>query len=234
MKVLVVDDERLARAELRRLLREHPEIEIVGDAADVAEAVAKVKDISPDLLFLDVEMPSGTGFDVLERLEDVPSVIFTTAFESYAVRAFQVSAVDYLLKPIEPSRLAASLERVRVQVKAREAKGRAPMERLFVRDGPLCMLVELADVRLLESEGNYARLHLEGKQPLLLRSLNYLEGRLDPEQFVRANRRQLVNLRWVQGVEPGPAGSLVLTLNGGGQVEMSRRQSAELRRRLEP
>ena len=232
MRALLVDDERLARSELRRLLRDFPDVEVAGEAAHVAEAEERVRALRPDLVFLDIEMPGGTGFDLLERLEDVPAVIFTTAYDAYAVKAFEVNALDYLLKPIEQPRLAAALERARSRTAARP---RGPsMERVFVRDGELCLLVELADVKLFESEGNYARLHLDGKQPLLLRSLNYLEEKLDPERFVRANRQQLVNLRWVERIEPGPAGNLVLTLKDGREVEMSRRQSLKFRRKLEP
>ncbi|HEY8208232.1 MAG TPA: response regulator [Myxococcaceae bacterium] len=232
MKALIVDDERLARSELRRLLRDFPDVEIAGEASHVAEAEERARALAPELIFLDIEMPGGSGFDLLERLEDVPAVIFTTAYDAYAVKAFQVNALDYLLKPIEPSRLAAALEKVRSRAAVR-ARGPA-LERVFVRDGELCLLVELAEVKLFESEGNYARLHLDGKQPLLLRSLNYLEEKLDPERFVRANRQQLVNLRWVDRIEPGPSGNLVLTLKTGREVEMSRRQSLKFRRQMEP
>lgn len=233
MKTLLVDDERLARAELRRLLQPFSDVEIIGDAAHVAEAVERVHSLQPELIFLDIELAGGTGFDVLEQLEAVPEVIFTTAFDQYAVRAFEVNALDYLLKPIEPSRLAAALDRVRAKAKPRQPE-RAPLERIFVRDGDACMLIDLAEVRWFESEGNYARLRLDGRQPLLLRSLNYLEGRLDPGMFVRANRQQLINLRWVDRIEPGPAGNLVVAMRGGREIEMSRRQSLKFRKRLEP
>jgi two-component system LytT family response regulator len=232
VRALIVDDERLARSELRRLLRDFPDVEVVGEAAHVEEAAERARALSPELIFLDIEMPGGSGFDLLERLEDVPAVIFTTAYEAYAVRAFEVSALDYLLKPVETPRLAAALEKARSRAAARPPG--PSLERVFVRDGELCLLVELAEVRRFESEGNYARLHLDGgKQPLLLRSLNYLEEKLDPSRFVRANRQQLVNLRWVERIEPGPSGNLVLAMKDGREVEMSRRQSLKFRRRME-
>jgi two-component system LytT family response regulator len=237
LRALVVDDERLARTELRRLLREHQDVEVIGEAAHVDQAVERASALVPDLLFLDIEMPGGSGFDVLQRLEEPPMVVFTTAFDAYAVKAFEFNALDYLLKPVEPGRLAAALARVRARKSAAPPPGvaRPPLQRVFVRDGELCLLVELISVRLVESEGNYSRLHVDGqaKQPLLLRSLNYLEERLDPECFFRANRRQLVNVKRVERIEAGRKGNLVLVLDGGAlEVEMSRRQSVEFRRRM--
>ena len=235
MRALIVDDERLARAELKRLLAPFPEVQVVGEAANADEAARLVEALAPDLLFLDIEMPGGSGFDLLARLEHVPRVIFTTAYDTHAVRAFEVNALDYLLKPIEPARLARALERL--PPVAAEPPAPSPprhLERVFVRDGELCWFVELSDVPLFESEGNYARLHLPGKQPLLARSLNYLEEHLAPEDFFRASRQHLVNLRWVEAVELGPGGRLVLRLRGGREVEMSRRQSQKFRERMSP
>jgi len=233
MRVLIVDDERLARAELRRLLAAFPDIEVVGEATHVDEACQRAEALAPDLLLLDIQMPGGTGFDVLARLESPPDVVFTTAFDSHAVRAFQVNALDYLLKPIEPERLAEALERVRQRVQARApAPPRAPLDRIFVRDGERCWLVQLSQVPLISSEGNYARLHLEGHQPLVLRSLNQLEERLDPARFFRASRQHLINLDFVEGMEPGPSGTLIARLGGGREVELSRRQSQRLRELL--
>jgi two-component system, LytTR family, response regulator len=230
MKALLVDDERLARAELRRLLRVHPQVDVVGEAANVVEASAKVAELSPDLLFLDIDMPGGSGFDLLSSLEAAPAVIFTTAYDEHALRAFEVNALDYLLKPVEPARLAAALLRVRPPPSPPPSGAPPYLERLFVRDGERCFFVPLSEVRMFGSEGNYARLHLGGSyEPLLPRSLNYLEERLDPAHFFRASRKDLVNLRWVQHVEPGPGASLVLMMDGGREVEMSRRQAARFR-----
>jgi two-component system, LytTR family, response regulator len=223
MKALIVDDERLARVELRRLLGAHPEVEIVGEARDGNEACDLVRKLSPDLLFLDIQMPGKTGFEVLEALDDVPQVIFTTAYDEYAIRAFEVNALDYLMKPIAPARLAASLARVR------PVSGVPRLEQVFVRDGERCWILRLPEIFLLESEGNYTRLYFGSERPLIRRSLNALEEQLDPAMFFRADRRQILNLKWIEKVEVAISGGLLVTLRGGRTVEMSRRQSARLR-----
>lgn len=226
MKALIIDDERLARGELRRLLRAHPAIDVVGEAANVAEARGRIEVLAPELLFLDIEMPGGSGFDLLTGLEALPQVIFTTAYDAHAVRAFEVNALDYLLKPVDPVRLGTAIERALGQpVECNRSTG---LERVFIRDGDRCWFVTLDEVPVLTSEGNFARLLLPGHQPLLARSLNYLETRL-AGRFFRASRQQLVNLRLVERIEPGPAGTLVLTMRGGTDVEMSRRQSLRFR-----
>lgn len=237
MRVLIVDDERLARAELRRLLSAFPDVEVVGEAAHVEQARQQVAALAPDLLLLDIQMPGGTGFDVLEQLDEPPEVVFTTAYDAHAVRAFSVNALDYLLKPIEAERLAEALERVRQRGHVQRAPEPprttgAPLERVFVRDGERCWLVQLSQVPLISSEGNYSRLHLPGHQPLLLRSLSYLEEKLDPARFFRASRQHLINLDFVETLEPGPGGTLVARLRGGTEVEMSRRQSQHFRERM--
>jgi len=223
MKALIVDDERLARQELRRLLAQHPEIEIAGEARNGEEALALAAQLSPDLLFLDIQMPQMSGFDVLERLDDVPQVIFTTAYDAYAIKAFEVNALDYLMKPVAPSRLAAALAKVRPR------SGPTRLERVFVRDGDRCWIVALPDIFLLESEGNYTRVHFNGQRPLIRKSLNALEEQLDPAVFFRANRKEILNLKWIDKVDLGVAGGLSVTLRGGRAVEMSRRQSGRLR-----
>lgn len=223
MRALIIDDERLARVELRRLLAVHPEVEIAGEAGHGEEAIERISELAPDLIFLDIEMPGMTGFHLLERLDGVPQVIFTTGYDQYAIKAFEVNALDYLLKPIAPERLAAALARVRPAAPARR------LEQVFVRDGERCWIVRLADVFLLESEGNYTRLCFGKERPLIRRSLNALEEQLDPATFFRANRRQIVNLKWVDQTAVGIAGALTMTLRGGAEVEISRRAAARLR-----
>ena len=227
MKAMIVDDEPLARRELRRLLADFPEIEIVGEAANAAETVAGVESWSPELLFLDIQMPGESGFDVLARLEHVPRVIFTTAYDHHAVRAFEVNALDYLLKPIEPERLAAAIAKAHVAGTESPAPSRpeATIERLFVRDGPRCWFVPLREVCLMMSEGNYVRLYWGKSRPLLARPLSSLEQRLDPGHFFRANRRQIINFDFIEAVEPGVGGQLHVQLRGGPEVEISRRQA---------
>ncbi|PWT89359.1 MAG: DNA-binding response regulator, partial [Proteobacteria bacterium] len=174
-------------------------------------------------LFLDIQMPGMTGFDLLERLDDVPQVVFTTAYDQFAIRAFEVNALDYLLKPVAPARLAAAL------AKLRPRQERPRLEQVFVRDGDRCWIVRLADIFLLESEGNYTRLHFAGERPLIRRSLNALEEQLDSDLFFRAGRKEIINLKWIDKVDLAVGGGLEVTLRGGRVVEMSRRQSLRLR-----
>lgn len=226
MKALIVDDERMARQELRRLLAAHAEIEVTAEARTGEEALKLISTHRPDVLFLDVRMPGMTGFEMLEQLDNVPQVILTTAYDEYALQAFEVSALDYLVKPVAPDRLAKAVAKLRPRA------ARSSIERVFVRDGERCWLVRVADISLLESEGNYTRIHFGRERPLIPRSLAALEERLDPAMFFRAGRRQMVNLKWIERVEPGVAGNLLVVLRGGATVEMSRRQSARFREAL--
>jgi two-component system, LytTR family, response regulator len=226
MKAILVDDERIARQELRRLLLAHPEIEITGEAHNGEQALELISKLAPDVVFLDIQMPEMTGFELLTKLDDVPQIIFTTAYDQYAIRAFEVSALDYLLKPIAPARLAAAV------AKLRPRKIPPRLEQVFVRDGERCWLVRVADIYLLESEGNYTRVCFKSERPLIAKSLAALEARLDPLIFFRTGRSQIVNLKWVEKVETGPAGNLVIALRSGQTVAASRRQSAALREAL--
>jgi two-component system, LytTR family, response regulator len=234
VKALIIDDERLARNALRRLLNSHREIEIVAEAANPDEALRAIHKTSPDILFLDVEMPSGSGFDLLEKLDNVPAVIFTTAYDEYAVRAFEVSALDYLVKPITAERLTAALGRAQKAVAAApedsfHSRDASLHHQIFVRDGERCWIVQLSDVSLMESEGSYTRLHFGGNTPFVYRSLTAIEQRLSPATFFRANRSQIINLGWIESVENDIDGRLSIKLRGGKQVEISRRQSRSLR-----
>ena len=225
MKAMIIDDEPPARRELRRLLSEFAWLEVVGEAGNIEQAQGMVESLAPDLLFLDIQMPGGSGFDLLSRLEHLPQVIFTTAHDEHAVRAFEVDALDYLLKPIDPPRLAAALARVKVAHAERAPRPEAVLEQIFVRDGERCWFVPLREVRLLSSEGNYIRLSWGKTQPLLGRALAALEPRLDPNRFFRANRRQIINLDFIEHVELGVNGRLHAQLRDGPEVEISRRQA---------
>ncbi len=235
MKAIIIDDERLARQELRRLLAAFPVITVVGEARNLGEAIEVIETLRPDVLFLDIRMPGGSGFDLLERLECVPEVIFTTAYDEYAAHAFEINALDYLVKPVEPGRLAAAVERVlaRRGAAARTAEGREMLlqedDRVFVRDGERCWLVRLGDVLLFESEGNYTRLRFGNEQPLVHRSLKNLDDRLDPRTFFRANRRQILNLKKVATLVPSEQGRMIARLSNGLEVEMSRRRAQRFR-----
>lgn len=238
MKALLIDDERLARSELRRLLSAFPDIAIVGEAANAKQAREQLAN-HPDLLFLDVQMPGETGMELLASLEPpAPHVIFTTAYDEFAVKAFELNALDYLLKPVDPERLAAAIERLRAKSVAGENARATARERLaaedkvFVREGDRCWFVEVKSIRLLESEGNYTRVHFDNAQPQLFRSLNAMEERLDPKYFFRANRRQIINLAWIDKIEPWFSGGLLVHLKGGAKVELSRRQAQEFREKM--
>jgi two-component system, LytTR family, response regulator len=238
VKALIIDDERLARSALRRLLKPHADVEIVGEAANADEALRAIRKSFPDVIFLDVEMPGSSGFDLLEKLEDVPIVIFTTAYDEYAVRAFEINALDYLVKPVSAERLAAALARAEKTL-ATAAKQTwssttpaSGLTQIFVRDGDHCWIVRLADVVLMESEGNYTRLHFRGNAPLISRSLSAIEERLNPASFFRANRAQIINLGSIESVESEIEGQLLVKLTNSKAVEISRRQARRLRELL--
>ncbi|MCC6839411.1 MAG: response regulator transcription factor [Flavobacteriales bacterium] len=231
MKALIIDDERLARKELMRLLEVHAQIQVVGEATNADEAEKLTLELRPDLLFLDINMPGRDGFELLEALDPAPHVIFITAYDEHAVKAFEVNAMDYLLKPIDPERLASALAKVAALPKAdgTERNLLSASDRIFIKDGEKCWFVALKDVRLLESEGNYVRVRFNDSKPLVLRSLNSLEKKLDPHVFFRANRKQMINLAWVSKIEPWFSGGLNCTLSTGEVVEVSRRQALRFR-----
>lgn len=238
MKAIIIDDERLARTELRKLLQDFPEVEVVDEAANAEEGIAKIESLQPDLIFLDIQMPGKTGFDLLSQLEKAPHVIFTTAYDEFALKAFEVNALDYLLKPIEPKRLADAVQRLN----AGEAKENRSVEvvstnnsllsendQVFVKDGERCWFVKLSEIRLFESVGNYAKVFFGTNKPLILKSLNALEERLDEKTFFRANRKHIVNLRMIEKIEPYFNGGLLLELKGGEKIEVSRRQTVKFK-----
>lgn len=242
MKAVIVDDERLAREELRGLLLEHPAIEVCGEAGTVAQAKEIIAENKPDLIFLDIQMPGKSGFDLLEALPPPhPFVIFTTAYNEYAVKAFEANALDYLMKPIHPSRLALALQKLADRLgepggepvrSPRSGEALGPDDRVFVREGDRCWFVKVKTIRLLESEGNYTRIHFADQRPTLYRTLGSMEERLPDRLFMRANRSQLINLDHIESVEPWFSGSIKVKLAGGQEIEFSRRQAQDLRERL--
>lgn len=231
MKALIIDDTRLARQELVYQLTDQEDIEIVGEAQNSEEAELLIKQFQPDLLFLDIQMPGRTGFDLLESLDEVPHVIFTTAYSEYAMKAFEVNALDYLKKPIIKERLKTALDKVRERMseKNEDRKMLTANSQVFVKDGERCWFVALKDVRILEIWDNYTRIYFQDEKPMIPRTLNYMESRLDPETFFRANRQQIVNLTWIERIEPWFSGSIRLFLKDGSEVEVSRRQTAKFK-----
>jgi len=234
LKVILIDDERLARSELKRLLQEFPDVEIIGEAANADEAIEKIEALNPDLIFLDIQMPGKTGFDLLTQLEKAPHVIFVTAYDEYALKAFDVNALDYLMKPVEPKRLADALLKVKQkdeeEMLSYNNRGiLGEHDQVFVKDGERCWFVKLSDVRLFESVGNYAKVFFGPNKPLILKSLNALEERLDEKVFFRANRKHIINLRKIEKIEPYFNGGLLLDLIGGEKIEVSRRQAVKFK-----
>lgn len=239
MRTILIDDERLARKEMRSMLYAHSEIEVIGECGNADEAVQMIHDRKPELIFLDIQMPGRSGFEMLEMLEYLPKVIFVTAYDVYAIRAFEVNALDYLLKPVEKERLAEALRKAADEsehpIPREKPEGQQeeevldPEDRIFLRDGEKCWFVPLKDVRMFESEGNYVRVYFDRFKPLILKSLNNLEKRLDERRFFRINRKYIVNLREIAHIEPWFNGGLKIKLHNGEELEVSRRQSAKFK-----
>ena len=224
IEAVIVDDERLARKDLRAVLQQFPFITITGEASNVAEALQLIERTHPQLIFLDIEMPEANGFALLEQLKTVPEVIFTTAYDAYAIKAFEVNALDYLLKPVTVKRLTESLERLQ-EVTKPAAQFPGLGEKIFVKDGERCWFVPLGDIRLLESTGSYTRICFGKHAPLLARSLQSLESRLNPQYFFRASRKHIVNLEHVLHITALNQYMLQLELTDGSKIPVSRRQS---------
>jgi len=233
IKTIIIDDERLAREGLKGLLKEFSEIEIIGEAANVDEALELIDKLKPQLLFLDIQMPEKTGFDLLEELIETPIVIFTTAYNEFATKAFDVNALDYLMKPIQSQRLRDAITRAKKQISdLEENKDRGKLgaeDQVFIRDGEKCWFVKLSDVRMIESAGNYAKVHFEKYQPLIHRTLNALDERLSQHVFFRANRQQIINLSYIEKIEPFFNSGFLIHMKDGLKVEVSRRQAVKFK-----
>ena len=243
MRAIIVDDERLARNELKRLLENFPSIEVIGEASNTDEAGQLIEELQPDVAFLDIQMPGKTGFEWLEEWDGfLPEIIFTTAFDEYALKAFEVNALDYVLKPIELARLSESIQKLESRFKRTVSAEKTVSashvlggnDQIFVKDGEKCWFVRLDRVRLCESMGNYVRLFFDDQKPLVLKSLNSLEERLDPKLFFRCNRKHIVNLNFIEKIEPWFSGGLQVTLKGdkAEKIEISRRQSIRFKELL--
>lgn len=234
IKAIIVDDERLAREGLKQLLAETGDIELVGEAANADEAIELVEKHKPQLLFLDIEMPEKNGFDLLEELIETPYVIFTTAYNEFALKAFEVNAMDYILKPIELPRLKEAISRVKKQIieidqQPKSNRTLTETDQVFIRDGDKCWFVKLTDIRMIESAGNYAKIHFDKYQPLIHKTLNALDERLSPNLFFRANRQQIINLQYIDKIEPFFNAGFLIYLKDGTKVEVSRRQSVKFK-----
>lgn len=235
-KTLVIDDERLAREELKSLLKDYHEIEVLDEAKNGQEGIEKILELKPDLIFLDVNMPGMTGFEMLKQLESIPHVIFITAYDEYALKAFDVNALDYILKPVDPERLREAINKLQKREEDDAEYLSSPLneqkkmltltDHVFIKDGENCWFVEMAKIRMLESDGNYVKVYFGDKRPpMILRSLNSFEDRLDPNYFFRANRKFIINIKWISKIENWFNGGLQVELREGEKVEISRRQA---------
>ena len=238
MKAIIVDDERLARLELKNLLSEHKNIELVGECSNADEAKKEIEKLRPDLIFLDIQMPEKTGFDLLEELDYIPEVVFVTAYDDYAIKAFEVNAFDYILKPVDPERLSATINKIEQELEElKKAENNLTFNaeklnyssRIFIKDGDKCWFTKLEDIRYFESDGNYVKVYFKDQKPMILRSLNKIEERLDGKLFFRTSRKHIININWIEKVENWFSGGLKIKLTSGEEIEISRRQAQKFR-----
>lgn len=231
IRSLLIDDEHLAIAELKFMLEKHPEVEVVDVAQDWETALEKIRNHRPDLVFLDISMPEKNGFELLAMLDEAPQVIFVTAFDQFAIKAFEVNALDYLLKPVNQSRLEEALKKVKTKMEqAFEKPSALPIQkRIFIKDGEQCFFVALSEIILLESAGNYVKVYFGNKKPMLHRSLNYMEERLPESHFFRASRQHMINTEFVKDISPWHNNTLKVTMNNGMLVDISQRQSVKFK-----
>jgi two-component system, LytTR family, response regulator len=232
MKAIIIDDERLARQELKNLLAAHKDVEVIAECSDAEQAKEKILELKPDLIFCDIQMPGKSGLELAEEISGTIDVVFITAHDEHAIKAFELNAFDYLLKPVQADRLAETVKKLSVKETASRLDNNTPLtekDMVFIKDGEKCWFVRLSDIRLFESEGNYVRVYFDNFRPLILRSLNSLETRLNEKQFFRASRKHMVNLSYIASVETWFNGGLNVKLKDGREIEISRRQAVKLK-----
>ncbi len=228
LKCLIVEDSRLARNELKNLLNDFPEIEILGEAENSDIAFEMINELQPDLLFLDIQLPGKNGFELLETLENAPNVIFTTAFDEFAIKSFEYNALDYLLKPINTKRLANAIEKAKEKIAEKPNPSENKLDindQIFIKEGEKCWMVKISEIYLFEVEGNYTKVYFRNETANLAKSLNTIEKRLPPEIYFRANRNAIFNLNYIQNIENWFSGNLLVSLPNKAQTEISRRQA---------
>src|SRR3954468_22090088 len=231
MKAILIDDERLARQELKNLLAAHKEVDVIAECSDATQAKEKINELKPDIIFCDIQMPGKSGLELAEEISAMVDVVFITAHDEHAIKAFELNAFDYLLKPVQPERLSETIKKLSVK-EAAKGENTSPLsekDMVFIKDGDRCWFVRLSDVRLFESEGNYVRVFFDNSRPLILRSLNSLETRLNEKQFFRASRKHMINLSYIASVEPWFNGGMNVKLKDGREIEISRRQAVRLK-----
>jgi two-component system LytT family response regulator len=233
MKTIIVDDERLAREEFKLMLTKYPSIEIIGEFKNTIELEEGLKTLSPDLMFIDIQMPGETGLEFLERYPNPPRSIFVTAFDEHAIKAFELNAYDYLLKPLDSERLDEVILRLDeenvVPSAVKESTILFSGDKIFIKDGEKVWFITIDDIRYFESDGNYVKVYFKNFHPLILRSLNSLNERIDPKLFFRANRKYLVNLNRIVNIETWFNGGLQIELDCGTKIDISRRQAIKFK-----
>ena len=231
IKVIIVDDERLSREELKRALKLYDDFILIGEAENADDAKDLIETKMPDLIFLDIQMPEKSGFDLLESLDNVPAVLFTTAYDQYAVQAFEVNALDYLMKPIREERFAKAIEKVRSTIILKSSLNNSEEKdrKIFIKDGEKRFFIQLDEIYLIESLENYTRLFFQGQKALQRRSLRQWEEMLDENIFFRINRTEIVNIKYIQEVNRTINGRLEVKLKTGELLEVSNRQSVKFK-----
>lgn len=231
IKTLLIDDEPLALLELQAMLKKHTDIEVIDTAENAVNALEKINSLKPQLIFLDINMPGKSGFELLEELDDAPLVVFVTAYDQFAIKAFEVNALDYILKPVNTERLSEAIEKIKKQLSLLKSKDNQLSidKRIFIKDGDNCHFVPLADVFLIESVGNYARVFYQNKKPLLHKSLNYLEERLPDTHFFRTDRQHIININFIKNILPFFNNALQVEMLNGTKIDISQRQSVKFK-----
>ncbi|MCW8880031.1 MAG: LytTR family DNA-binding domain-containing protein [Kangiellaceae bacterium] len=231
MKAIIIEDSRLARQELKELLKKHKEIEVIDEAVNTGEAIDKINELNPQVIFLDINLGDGSGFDVLEQIDNMPAVIFTTAYDEFAIQAFEVNALDYLMKPINPKKLKLAIDKVPPIEHVNEPLLKEE-SKIFVKDGERCWLIEIGRIRQFRSAGNYAQIYFDENKPMIYKSLSKIEERLPKDLFFRANRQMIVNLNYIKHVEAMGNSGLLLTMIDGKEVDVSRRHTSNFKQLL--
>lgn len=228
---IIIDDERLARQDLTALVAKWDKIEIIGEAENAFDAKKLIDLNQPDLIFLDIQMPQKNGFELLEELDHVPVVIFVTAYDQYAIRAFEVSALDYIVKPIRTERFDKCIQKAITQIQNRLIEKKQTKHQIFIKDADKCFFIKVNEISYIKSIGNYAQLHFNGKSALVKRSLNYLEATL-PDYFFRCNRSEILNHHFIAQINPLFKGALQIQLTTDHIIDLSDRKSVVFKERL--
>ena len=228
VQAIIIDDEPLAVAELQRMLQPYPQVEVIASSTRSADALQQIKQLNPDVIFLDINMPEMNGFQLLEALDETPEVIFITAYDEFAVKAFEVNALDYLLKPVNAERLAEAIKKLTLP--QLENKPRLDADKkIFIKDGEQCFFIPLKDIMYLESAGNYVKVFFKEKRPMLHRSLNYMEERLPDSIFFRASRQFIINTEFIRSIDPFLNGTLRVTMQNNALIDISQRQTVKFK-----